>query len=519
MRIDRIEIISFGKFKNKNIDFNEGLNIIYGDNESGKSTIISFIYAILYGFGENRTKSLSLREKYTPWDGGVCEGKILITTDDEKHISIYRKAGSVKKYDSLHIHDTDTGEELSISPEEIVGVNADTFLKTLCVRQLGVSLNGTNDEISQKLSNIASVGDESVSFEKAQKILDSIRREIQPQRGSGGLYSEITKKLSQAEKVQSEQKEAQRELTSLLSLLAEEEKRKDTVNKELDSLSNIDYSSSVAHLSGRLEKINKNTLKPTDFILSAVLFIAFITMLFANFFYSLIFFVLFLVSLGAVLIKSRFSANNNAESLIKEKDILLSKKEENEKKIASLRETIRLSEERIISMKVREEALKISTQKSTVDTKSLLEEKARLEKRLRTISLTSKALSSAYENMQKNFTPELNKKASYYFGKIVGGKYSRIFCDKDFSISIESTIPRESGFFSGGTVDQLYLSLRLSLTDMLFGEKSTPVILDQPFLQYDSVRKENALKLFRDIENRRQIILFTADKSLSSRNI
>ena len=519
MRINRIEIISFGKFKNKSIDFNDGLNIIYGENESGKSTIISFIYAVLYGFGENRTKSLSLREKYTPWDGGVCEGKILVTTDSGKHISIYRKAGSVKKYDTLHIHDTDTGEELSLSPEEIVGVSADTFLKTLCVKQLGVSLNGTNDEISQKLSNIASGGDESVSFEKAQKILDSIRREIQPQRGNGGLYAEITKKLAQAQKIQCEQKEAQSELSNLLSLLAEEEKRKESVKKELDSLSDIDYSSSVAHISGRLEEMNKKAIRPSDFIIPAVLLIAFLSTLFIRTSYAFIFFVLFLLSLGAIFIKSRFSANNNAESLIKEKDIFLSKKEQNEKRIVSLKERLHLSEERIISMRVREEALKISTQKSTVDTKALQEEKAHLEKKLRTISLTSKALSSAYENMQKNFTPELNKKASYYFKEIVGGKYNRIFCDKDFSISIESTIPRESGFFSGGTVDQLYLSLRLALTDMLFGEKSTPVILDQPFLQYDSVRKENALKLFEDMENHRQIILFTADNSLSSRNI
>ena len=170
-------------------------------------------------------------------------------------------------------------------------------------------------------------------------------------------------------------------------------------------------------------------------------------------------------------------------------------------------------------MRVREEALKLNTQKSSFDINALQNEKALLEKKLRIISLTSKSLSTAHENMQKNFTPELNRKASYYFGKIVGGKYSRIFCDKDFSISIESTIPRESGFFSGGTIDQLYLSLRLALTDMLFDEKSAPLILDQPFLQYDEERKKNTISLFENMEKNRQIILFTADKTLPSRNI
>ena len=67
MQINKLEIISFGKFKNKTINLKNGVNIISGENESGKSTVISFIYAMFYGFGESRGKSLSLREKYTPW--------------------------------------------------------------------------------------------------------------------------------------------------------------------------------------------------------------------------------------------------------------------------------------------------------------------------------------------------------------------------------------------------------------------------------------------------------------------
>ena len=66
MIIKSLEIISFGKFKNKTIDFDDGLNVICGDNESGKSTIMSFIYAMLYGFGAKnilRGTAVCAREK------------------------------------------------------------------------------------------------------------------------------------------------------------------------------------------------------------------------------------------------------------------------------------------------------------------------------------------------------------------------------------------------------------------------------------------------------------------------
>ncbi len=513
MKIERLEIISFGKLKNKVIDFTDGLNIIYGDNESGKSTTINFIYAMLYGFGESRTKALSLREKYTPWDGGVCEGKMIVKTNNGESISIYRKAGSVKKYDVLHIHNTVSGEELSLSPEDIIGVESDTFLKTLCIRQLGSSFDGANDEIAQKLSNLSSGGDEGVSFEKAQKILDSVRREIQPQRGGGGAYSEVTKKITDAQKSLEIKKNAQAELSNLLSLIPREEEKVNSLEKSISSLLKKDYNSSVAHISGRIEEMEKRSGK-TQFILPLILLALFFATLFISIKISVIPLVLFLAS--AVFLKAK---NNNIENLKKEKEKLIFEKEENEKKISKLKSEIEISKARLMDMKIREESLKITSEKDEDNIKELYRKKEALEKNLKTISLVSKALSSAYENMQKNFTPALNDKASEYFSVISGGKYNRIFCDKEFGVSVESTIPRESGFFSGGTVDQLYLSLRLALIDMIFGEKECPIILDQPFLQYDDSRKRNTLALFEDIKKYRQVIIFTADKTLSDRNI
>ena len=155
---------------------------------------------MLYGFGDNRGKSASLREKYTPWDGGVCEGKLTLHLSGGDDITIYRKAGSVKKQDTLRVYNTLTGQELSSMPEEIIGIGSDTFSKTLCLKQLSTAFNGTNEEIVQKLSNISAGGDENVSFEKAIKILENERREIKPLRGSGGTLSQINTQIADLEK-------------------------------------------------------------------------------------------------------------------------------------------------------------------------------------------------------------------------------------------------------------------------------------------------------------------------------
>ena len=68
MQIKNIRINNFGKLKNKNIELNNGINIIFGENESGKSTLLKFISSMFYGASKNKNgERISDFEKYTPW--------------------------------------------------------------------------------------------------------------------------------------------------------------------------------------------------------------------------------------------------------------------------------------------------------------------------------------------------------------------------------------------------------------------------------------------------------------------
>ena len=75
MKINKIKINSYGKLKEKEINVKDGINIIYGQNEAGKSTLINFIINSFYGISKNKNgKEISDYEKYKPWLGEDFSG-------------------------------------------------------------------------------------------------------------------------------------------------------------------------------------------------------------------------------------------------------------------------------------------------------------------------------------------------------------------------------------------------------------------------------------------------------------
>ena len=119
-------------------------------------------------------------------------------------------------------------------------------------------------------------------------------------------------------------------------------------------------------------------------------------------------------------------------------------------------------------------------------------------------------LEKAYEKMKNNVSPIFTEKLSKNISEITKGKYKQIYFNDEKGLIVEldngSYIPAER--LSTGTIDQLYLSLRLAILDEISQEK-VPIILDEAFAYYDINRLKNILiylsKEFRD----RQIIILT----------
>ena len=69
MQIKEVKVNNFGKLKDKKIELKNGINVIYGENESGKSTLLDFIISIFYVINKNKNgKEISNYDKYMPWN-------------------------------------------------------------------------------------------------------------------------------------------------------------------------------------------------------------------------------------------------------------------------------------------------------------------------------------------------------------------------------------------------------------------------------------------------------------------
>ena len=92
MKINYLKINGFGKLKNKEINLENNINLIYGKNESGKSTLLSFINSMFYGISKNKNgKEISDYEKYKPWVGEEFSGKLKYSLDNNENYEIFRK--------------------------------------------------------------------------------------------------------------------------------------------------------------------------------------------------------------------------------------------------------------------------------------------------------------------------------------------------------------------------------------------------------------------------------------------
>ena len=194
MIINKINIISFAGVKDKEINFEEKINLIYGENEKGKSTIQNFIRVWLYGMNSKRTKDLKNndRVRFAPVDGDKIRGELYVTHNNRKYI-IKRSFGATKKEDISEILDAESGEILTEIPKDeparyFLNVNSSTFYKTLFINQLGVAISkDKEEEIIDKAANLLNSDDTNIPIQKSIERLETIKKSISTVRKTGEL--------------------------------------------------------------------------------------------------------------------------------------------------------------------------------------------------------------------------------------------------------------------------------------------------------------------------------------------
>lgn len=243
MRIRLIGIKGFGKFIEKIIEPSEGFNLIFGPNESGKSTLADFVTAMLYGLGR-RTRKTASAKNYKPWSGGQFAGVLEYVLDDG---SLYRVDRNFDK-GLVHIRDgmamditarfptsRETGPRFA---EEHLGLPEDVFLKSARIRQLQTAMDPEGARmVMDKLANLSTAGSEDLSLNRALQALDAaLLEKVGTGRSTTRPLDRVLARLEELEGIRSEMLRQHERYLDAWAMLREEEERLHELKRKYDEL-------------------------------------------------------------------------------------------------------------------------------------------------------------------------------------------------------------------------------------------------------------------------------------------
>ena len=295
MKINNLKINGFGKIENKEINLENKINIIYGKNESGKSTIFNFIVSMLYGCSKlKKGKNISNFEKYKPWNTEEFSGKIKYELDNNKKYEIIRKFKSKNPIiynenseDISKQFNNDKTKGINYFYEQ-TGIDEDLFISTTAVAQEEIKLEKNNENlIIQKITNIASTGEDNTSYKNAiNKLNKKQLNEIGTSRSNDRPINKIEKELNELKikknnlnniitnkenfeiennKIKTEINNSKNKIEIIKNIKEIIEKNK--IEKEkinLISENILNYEKEIDNLKNEKEKISKKTIKETN---------------------------------------------------------------------------------------------------------------------------------------------------------------------------------------------------------------------------------------------------------------
>jgi len=608
LKINYLKINEFGKLKNREIKLEKNINLIYGKNEAGKTTILKFISSMFYGVSKNKNgKEISDYDKYKPWKGEDFSGKINYELDNKEEFEVFREFS--KKNPKIYNKNLeDISKRFNIDKTkgnqffyDQTKIDEALFLSTNLVEQNNVVLDNNNQNIlTQKIANILSSGEDNISYKKvinnlSKKLLEEVGTERSTDRPLNkaleelkeleNLKQELNSNDIKKEEIKIKKEEIEKEIFNLekeIEILKEIKTIKEYEEKEIEKINinnNIkkEFDEKINKLKNKIDNnLNSNKTKNNEFnkinlFLITILIILNILINFIKLpkiiektiiYFSIIYLIINLIIYLKNKIKNnKLNEDENIQKIKIEKEIEIL--EENIKK---KEQEIKLLEQEVInknninlqkiknkyknninendlinlfnrkSMEINNELeyvskifnnKRIELNSINIEEKSIndkLNKKLECDERIaylnetinelhsleRSINIAKETLEESYNEIKSEITPKFTKDLSLIIEKISNGKYKNAKFDVDNGLIVE----REDGEYincnnlSIGTIDQLYLSLRLSAMNEISEEKM-PIILDEAFAFYDNERLKNILEFINKNFKENQIIIFT----------
>jgi DNA repair exonuclease SbcCD ATPase subunit len=590
LKVEEIKINAFGTLKNKEINLSDKINIIHGKNESGKSTLLTYIKTAFYGISRNKNgKEISDYDKYKPWSGEEFSGKIKYTLDNGEQFEIFRdfnkknpKIYNAKLEDVTNQFNIDKKEGSQFFFEQ-VGIDENIFTSTIMAEQQEVKLSEQRQNILiQKIANIAGTGNSNMSYNKAKDRLNKKQLdEVGTERTQGKPINILKNKIKNIEQIlgklnlyKENKSIIEQNKIKLKNKIREQEQRKELI-KQISELNgkiiietekanykrNIkeEKESRIQELINEKNKlIQENKNNKTNNKLFIIIFLVLISLLIANIVIIKNKFITYttLILVGAEIViyylakaqkekRKKEVIKNNTDLINTKIELLEKEKEVIEEEIKTEENELKAEKEHIknkynielydienskndleqITNEINEGKIKlntleieekgISSQLEELITlqeehENLSEQLKEIEQKNYEINLAKEFLEKAYEKMKINITPKFTENLSQTIKNITNDKYSKVNINDENGLIIEM----QNGEYvsaeklSIGTIDQLYLSLRMSMVEEISKEKM-PIILDEAFAYYDDERLENILKYLIERFNNHQLIIFT----------
>lgn len=593
MRLLELHIDGFGKFHDRTISFNDGINIIYGKNEAGKSTLHTFIRGMLFGIerGRGRAAKNDLYTKYEPWENsGTYEGWLRL----EKDGTIYRIERRFRKENkSLKIINETKGLEEEATPAFVSslldGLTETMYNNTISIGQLkSATEDGMVTELKNYIANMNTTGNISLNITKATAFLRNQKRSLE-----AGLIPEASREftslLAEIRNVEAEiaGPEYENQLAAYQNMRTQVKGLIDntqTQKKDLDEkLANgkkvlsdngftdrasVDAMSSDAErlyseyntLNGECNKKSRKVLSSLTAVLGVAGLGAAATLGYFNLTAYLpvcgaaataavIFFIISLFirqkdkeyhrlfdntssELGALLarhlgdsavsedamnaFRARMGEFSKLCDMVTQSEAEIRKFLEDlsnlQTKQAGCSEMIEKQQRTQWELEKKLEHLSNCKNKAKA-LKRTLAENDRIHDEIVAIDLAQETMADLSSSIRDSFGLYLNKEASQYITGITGGIYDSMSIDENLNVFLNTKtklVPLEN--VSSGTMDQVYLALRLAAAKLLQGSGSGfPLIFDDSFTQYDDERLKTALEWLASAYGG-QIIIFTCHR-------
>lgn len=606
MIIKRIHLLSFGKFVDQEYDLAPGLNLIFGENEAGKSTIHTFIRGMLFGIEKQRGRGASkdTYSKYEPWENpGRYEGVMEVETERDTYLI---ERNFQKDHKSFRVTAQSDGHELS--QEEcgrfLDGLDEAAYYNTISIGQLE---SETDSQLASLLKNYAANLSSTKNMEldmtsaledlgKQKRVLTRQYKDYNRQE----LYSEQSELNKQLNLVAQDQKEITKQQEELYQQKKREEKKLEELRqmeinqkqeeakaltmienfKEKNTSSRKNLGKVKLALSREQEKLTPllnemsrrkvtsledvDRLEEEESLMNVVnwplfgLTIVSVVIFILSFFLGkntppivqaglvllcIIFLTLFLLFLSRK--KSQKDQNLRMLADLREtvKDVEKTEKRvaEGERRLAETQDAIKENDRGIEKLKAKLEnqvdyqskiqevhekiqakdsnnqelvwkANKTREQEGEIQARQ--DEIQDLLKKIENADLLKDAYDLAMNKITElsseirgNFGRLLNDQASKYLKAITNGKYERLIIEEDLELWVlhrDRKIPVYQ--LSKGTIEQIYLALRLASAKMVF-EDPKPILLDDTFMSYDNKRMITTLQFLNRLGV--QVLIFT----------